>query len=150
MPTTFASSINSNPIYAARAEADAAGNTISSTYAAKSEVPTIGTIDLTPVSPTPEPETETCPNCEGSGVEPGQEAGTTCGECGGTGILNNWVPCGTCEGTGMVDGDTCQDCGGAGGTTEEISCATCGGTGVRQEPMTCGMCGGSGTIYVGE
>jgi hypothetical protein len=39
MPTTFANSINSNPIYAARAEADAAGNLISSTYATKAELP---------------------------------------------------------------------------------------------------------------
>jgi hypothetical protein len=39
MPTTFANSINNNPIYAARADADAAGNTISTTYATKSELP---------------------------------------------------------------------------------------------------------------
>lgn len=39
MPTTYANSINNNPIYAARAEADAAGNTISTTYATKSELP---------------------------------------------------------------------------------------------------------------
>lgn len=39
MPTTYANSINNNPIYAARAEADAAGNSISTTYATKSEVP---------------------------------------------------------------------------------------------------------------
>ena len=32
MPTTFVNSINSNPIYADRAEKDAAGNTISTTY----------------------------------------------------------------------------------------------------------------------
>lgn len=39
MPTTYANSINNNPIYAARAEADAAGNTLSTTYATKSELP---------------------------------------------------------------------------------------------------------------
>lgn len=39
MPTTFANSINSNPIYAERAEKDAAGNTISTTYATKAELP---------------------------------------------------------------------------------------------------------------
>ena len=39
MPTTYANSINNNPIYAARADADAAGNSISSTYATKSELP---------------------------------------------------------------------------------------------------------------
>jgi hypothetical protein len=39
MPTTYANSINNNPIYAERAEKDAAGNTISSTYATKSELP---------------------------------------------------------------------------------------------------------------
>ena len=41
MPTTFANTINSNPIYADRAEKDAAGNTISTTYATKQEVPTV-------------------------------------------------------------------------------------------------------------
>ena len=44
MPTTYANSINNNPIYAARAEADAAGNTLSTTYATKQEIPTIPTI----------------------------------------------------------------------------------------------------------
>lgn len=39
MSTTFANSINSNPIYADRAEKDAAGNTIATTYATKSELP---------------------------------------------------------------------------------------------------------------
>lgn len=39
MSTTFANSINSNPIYAERAEKDAAGNDISTTYATKSELP---------------------------------------------------------------------------------------------------------------
>lgn len=39
MPTTYANSINNNPIYADRAEKDAAGNTISTTYATKSELP---------------------------------------------------------------------------------------------------------------
>ena len=39
MSQTFANSINNNPIYADRAEKDAAGNTISTTYATKSELP---------------------------------------------------------------------------------------------------------------
>lgn len=39
MPTTFANSINSNPIYADRAEHDADGNLISTTYATKAELP---------------------------------------------------------------------------------------------------------------
>lgn len=39
MPTTFANRINNNLIYADRAEKDAAGNTISTTYATKSELP---------------------------------------------------------------------------------------------------------------
>lgn len=39
MPVTFANSINNNPIYADRAEKDAAGNTISTTYATKGELP---------------------------------------------------------------------------------------------------------------
>ena len=41
MPQTFANTINNNPIYADRAEKDAAGNTISTTYATKSEIPTV-------------------------------------------------------------------------------------------------------------
>ena len=44
MSQTYANSINSNPIYADRAEKDAAGNTISTTYATKQEIPTIPTI----------------------------------------------------------------------------------------------------------
>ena len=44
MPTTYANSINNNPIYADRAEKDAAGNTISTTYATKQEIPTLPTI----------------------------------------------------------------------------------------------------------
>jgi hypothetical protein len=44
MSTTFANSINSNPIYADRAEKDAAGNIISTTYATKQEIPTVPTI----------------------------------------------------------------------------------------------------------
>lgn len=46
MPTTFAAQINGDDIYAKRAECDAAGNTLSTTYATKSEVPT-ATSDLT-------------------------------------------------------------------------------------------------------
>lgn len=39
MPTTFANTIDGNDIYAKRAECDAAGNTLSTTYATKSELP---------------------------------------------------------------------------------------------------------------
>ena len=39
MSQTFANSINSNLIYADRAEKDAAGNTLTTTYATKSELP---------------------------------------------------------------------------------------------------------------
>ena len=39
MSTTFANSINSNPIYADRAEHDAAGNDLQTTYATKAELP---------------------------------------------------------------------------------------------------------------
>lgn len=46
MSTTFANSINSNLIYADRAEKDAAGNDISTTYATKSELP--GSSQLVP------------------------------------------------------------------------------------------------------
>lgn len=41
MPTTFANTIDGNDIYAKRAECDAAGNTLSTTYATKSELPTV-------------------------------------------------------------------------------------------------------------
>lgn len=43
MPTTFANTINSNPIYADRAEKDAAGNTISTTYATTASLATVAT-----------------------------------------------------------------------------------------------------------
>lgn len=39
MPTTYVNSINNNPLYADRAEKDAAGNTLSTTYATKGELP---------------------------------------------------------------------------------------------------------------
>lgn len=39
MPTTFAAQINGDDIYAKRAECDAAGNDLSTTYATKSEIP---------------------------------------------------------------------------------------------------------------
>ena len=39
MPVTFANTIDGNDIYAKRAECDAAGNTLSTTYATKSELP---------------------------------------------------------------------------------------------------------------
>lgn len=44
MPTTFANTIDGNDIYAKRAECDAAGNTLSTTYATKQEIPTVPTI----------------------------------------------------------------------------------------------------------
>jgi hypothetical protein len=45
MPTTYARTINSNYIYAQRADQDANGNTIDTTYATKTEV---GNIDEVP------------------------------------------------------------------------------------------------------
>lgn len=117
-------------------------------YAYASSVPAISTVVLPDpdVPDDPVPETETCPICGGSGVEPGHEAGTPCGDCGGTGMIDNWLSCETCGGTGMIDDNVCPDCGGTGGTTETIPCATCGGTGIRQESMPCGLCGGTGVI----
>ena len=48
MSKTFANSINSNPLYAERAEQDASGNTITTTYATKSEVSAVdGVPDVT-------------------------------------------------------------------------------------------------------
>lgn len=41
MPTTFANTIDGNDIFAKRAECDAAGNTLSTTYATKSEIPAV-------------------------------------------------------------------------------------------------------------
>ncbi len=46
MPTTFANTINSNPIYADRAEKDAAGNDIATTYATKAELPSVPVTDV--------------------------------------------------------------------------------------------------------
>jgi len=47
MPTTFANTIDSNPIYAQRAEQDASGNNIAQTYATKSELPSVPVTDVT-------------------------------------------------------------------------------------------------------
>lgn len=46
MPVTFAKTIDGNDIYAKRAECDAAGNTLSTTYATKTELP--GSSQLVP------------------------------------------------------------------------------------------------------
>ena len=46
MPTTFANSINNNLIYADRAEHDAAGNDIATTYATKGEIPSVPVTDV--------------------------------------------------------------------------------------------------------
>lgn len=46
MPTTFANSINNNLIYADRAEHDAAGNDIATTYATKQEIPSVPVTDV--------------------------------------------------------------------------------------------------------
>lgn len=43
MPTTFANTIDGNDIFAKRAECDAAGNDLSTTYATKNELPTVPT-----------------------------------------------------------------------------------------------------------
>lgn len=52
MPTTFANTIDGNDIYAKRAECDAAGNTLSTTYATKGELPTVDqTYDGTSTNP---------------------------------------------------------------------------------------------------
>ena len=44
MSKTFANSINSNPLYAERAEQDASGNTITTTYATKSDVSAVDSV----------------------------------------------------------------------------------------------------------
>jgi hypothetical protein len=46
MPQTFANSINNNLIYADRAEHDAAGNDIATTYATKGEIPSVPVTDV--------------------------------------------------------------------------------------------------------
>lgn len=52
MPTTFAKTIDGNDIYAKRAECDAAGNDLSTTYATKGELPTVDqTYDGTSTNP---------------------------------------------------------------------------------------------------
>lgn len=47
MPTTFANTINGNPIYASRAESDKDGNRIDTTYAKLSDIPPGVTVDQT-------------------------------------------------------------------------------------------------------
>lgn len=47
MPTTFANTINGNPIYASRAESDKDGNRIDTTYAKLSDIPTGVIVDQT-------------------------------------------------------------------------------------------------------
>ena len=47
MPTTFANTINGSYIYAKRAEQDKDGNQIDTTYAKKTEIPSVPVIDVT-------------------------------------------------------------------------------------------------------
>lgn len=65
MPTTYANSINSNPIYAARAEMDASGNVITTTYATKAEIPS----DELPAKSASDAGKALVVNSAGTGVE---------------------------------------------------------------------------------
>lgn len=65
MPTTFVNSINSNPIYAARAEMDASGNVITTTYATKAELPS----DELPAKSASDAGKALVVNSAGTGVE---------------------------------------------------------------------------------
>jgi molecular chaperone DnaJ len=63
---------------------------------------------------------ETCPECEGSGAEPGSRP-RTCPDCGGRGrqrfsqgFLTMTRPCGKCGGDGRVIEKPCPSCGGDG------------------------------------
>lgn len=65
MPTTYVNSINSNPIYADRAEKDASGNVITTTYATKAEIPS----DELPAKSASDAGKALVVNSAGTGVE---------------------------------------------------------------------------------
>ena len=114
----------------------------------KPSIPTIGTIDLTPVSPTPTPSyyTVQCPTCFGEGTYVPEDASEpeTCWQCGGAGVV-----CSSCLGSGIMAGyHTCEECGGTGyvddGNGNSVECGSCFGVGGFPTEETCGACGGEG------
>jgi molecular chaperone DnaJ len=68
--------------------------------------------------------TESCPVCNGSGVNPGSGQ-TTCPDCGGRGTITftqgNFAvsrPCPRCLGRGVISGDPCRKCKGQGSVSK--------------------------------
>jgi len=68
--------------------------------------------------------TETCPDCQGSGCQPGTTA-EKCPDCNGMGVVriqrggggfafSTTAPCTRCKGTGRLIHSPCRTCGGAG------------------------------------
>ncbi|HEY6380113.1 MAG TPA: molecular chaperone DnaJ [Candidatus Dormibacteraeota bacterium] len=75
------------------------------------------------------PRAETCPECSGSGAQPGTSA-TTCGQCSGSGQVRRAVqsifgqamtvaPCPRCHGEGQIIESPCKRCRGHGRVESE-------------------------------
>lgn len=90
MSKTFANSINSNPLYAERAEQDASGNTITTTYATKSEVSAVADVPDVTSSDNGKVLKATYEGGAGSYAW-ANETGTTYTAGDGVGITNNVI-----------------------------------------------------------
>jgi hypothetical protein len=96
----------------------------------------------------------------GQGGLPSGQFATSCGGCGGRGLLGNGSKCGGCGGRGLLSGMACNGCGGrgllgngskcgncgllGGGLGKGTACNGCGGSGHLGNGSKCGLCGGSG------
>lgn len=68
----------------------------------------------------------TCPECDGTGREPG----TVCEKCDGTGRIteNYFFDYPECARNSAICSETCPECDGDGRTPDTV-CTECGGTG---------------------
>ena len=97
-------------------------------------------------------EDQTCPTC--LGVLPDPLPMTTCPDCGGTKMAEDWDNCPTCNGRGTVMNDageevTCPAGCFSGNIIVEVPCTNCDENGqVVDKDKLCSDCKGIGTVKV--
>lgn len=97
-------------------------------------------------------EDQTCPTC--LGVLPDPLPMTTCPDCGGTKMAEDWDNCPTCNGSGTVMNDageevTCPAGCLSGNIIVEVPCTNCDENGhVVDKDQLCSDCKGTGTVKV--
>ena len=93
---------------------------------------------------------ESCPDCHGTGCEPGTTA-EVCPDCHGSGyvtvqqrtmlgVMRSQQPCKTCGGKGKIIHQPCKTCRGAGAVRKarKITVNIPAGVGYGQTPLCCG------------